>query len=386
MAAFVYDSLKTKYDNFKYPVAVILINDQDLSKNTQDIRFSDLEVEMTCGFEASIASFRIYNCYDMEASLFQFDAIKKYVCLGSSVVIAVGYGFQAREIFRGFISRVNFSYVAGDTPGVEITAMDVKGIMMSNTYSRQLTAKNYSDAVKEILTRTSYSRLEAGKIIEKMDISDTPDKKQTEGQNNQATDKTIEMVCESDYEFVVKAAKKFNYEFFSIGGTVYFRKAKENKEILLEAGPNTGLREYEISYDLTGLVEKVEVRGMDAGQGKSFFTSKKLQNKISNGNKAKSLLAKSQKVYIDPTIRTKKEAEYRAEYLVEDISYRYGTLEAEFIGLPELAPGRFLRMKDLGTAVSNTFYLTTVRHIMDTERGFITKVTGKTAGMEQSTV
>ena len=42
-----------------------------------------------------------------------------------------------------------------------------------------------------------------------------------------ATDKTVEMVAESDYEFVVKAAKKYNYEFFVSGGNVYFRKAKE---------------------------------------------------------------------------------------------------------------------------------------------------------------
>lgn len=383
MASFVYDNLKTKYDNFKYPVAVIEINGQDISKNNADLGFSDLEVEMTCGFEASIASFRIYNCYDYEASKFQFDAVKKYVCLGSSVVIAVGYGTQAREIFRGFISRVNFTFQEGDMPAVEVTAMDVKGIMMSNNYSRQLTSTSFSDAVEEILKRTSYSRLEANQIITKMDISATPDKQQNQDSGSQkATDKTIEMVCESDYEFVVKAAKKFNYEFFSIGGTVYFRKAKENTEVLMEAAPGTGLKGYDISYDLTGLVERVEVRGMDAGQGKSFYTEKKLPNKISKGSKAKPLLAKSKKVYIDPTVTTKKEAEYRASFLSEDISYRYGTLEADFIGLPELAPGRFIKMKDLGDVASNTFYLTTVRHIMDSERGFITKVTGKAAGLE----
>lgn len=268
-------------------------------------------------------------------------------------------------------------------PAVEVTAMDVKGIMMSNNYSRQLTSTSFSDAVEEILKRTSYSRLEANQIITKMDISATPDKQQNQSSGSQkATDKTIEMVCESDYEFVVKAAKKFNYEFFSIGGTVYFRKAKENTEVLMEAAPGTGLKGYDISYDLTGLVEKVEVRGMDAGQGKSFSTEKKLPSKISKGSKAKPLLAKSKKVYIDPTVTTKKEAEYRASFLLEDISFRYGTLEADFIGLPELAPGRFIKMKDLGDVASNTFYLTTVRHIMDSERGFITKVTGKAAVLE----
>ena len=149
----------------------------------------------------------------------------------------------------------------------------------------------------------------------------------------------------------------------------------------MEAAPGDGLRSYEIGYDFTGIVEKVEVRGMDAGKSKLIKASKKMQNKLSQGNKAKPLIKDSQKVYIDPTVTSKEEAGYRADYLAEDISYRLGTLEAEFIGLPELTPGRFLKVNGLGTAVSNTFYLVTVRHIMD-ERGYITKVTGKAAGME----
>lgn len=120
---------------------------------------------------------------------------------------------------------------------------------------------------------------------------------------------------------------------------------------------------------------------MDVGKSKKISASKKLKNKVSQGNKAKPLLSKSQKVYLDPTISSQEEAGYRAEYLMEDISYRLGTLEAEFIGLPELTPGRFMKIKGLGTAASNTFYLATVRHIMDSERGYVTKVVGKTASV-----
>ncbi len=127
----------------------------------------------------------------------------------------------------------------------------------------------------------------------------------------------------------------------------------------------------------------MEVRGMDVGKSRTISASRKMQNKVSQGNKAKPLLSKSRKVYLDPTISSQEEAGYRAEYLMEDISYRLGTLAAEFIGLPELTPGRFMKIKGLGTAASNTFYLVTVRHIMDSERGYVTKVAGKTASMEK---
>ncbi len=384
MASFEYGKLKQKYEEFAHPVAQILVNGKNVVDNKSGFRIADIEVEMTSGFEAAIATFWIYGCYDKTASGFRFDDIKKYIFMGSSVVINLGYGISLREIFRGFISRVNFSFHEEDMPGVEITAMDVKGIMMAGNYSKQLKASNFSDGVKEILQNTAYTKLQSNEIITKLDITDTPDKKLGGGtsQGDKATDKTIEMVCESDYEFVVKAAKKFNYEFFSIGGTVYFRRAKNNKEILIEAGPGDGLHRFDVGYDITGLVEKVEVRGIDVGKSKKISASQKLKNKVSQGNKAKPLISKSQKVYLDPTVSSQEEAGYRAEYLMEDISYRLGTLEAEFIGLPELTPGRFMKLKGLGPAASNTFYLVTVRHIMDSERGYVTKVIGKTASME----
>ncbi|MCD7805957.1 MAG: hypothetical protein LUH19_01295 [Lachnospiraceae bacterium] len=376
MASFTYSELKTKYENFTFPVAVIKINGKNLADNTDGLAGSDIEVEMTSGFEASIAVFWIYNCYDWINSEFMFDKVKEYIYLGSSVVISLGYGSSAREVFRGFISGVRFVFPIDGVPGIEVTAMDVKGIMMNGSYSKQLTATDFSGAVKEILEKTAYSRLKSDDVITGIDITDTPDK------NSKNPEKTIEMVCESDYEFVVKAAKKYNYEFFSLGGTVYFRKAKNNTEVLMELGPGNGLRSFEIGYDFTGLVETVEVRGMDVGKSEAISSREKLSNKISQGSHAKALLGSSQKVYIDPTVSSVSEAGYRAGYLAEDISYRLGTLEAEFIGMPELVPGRFLKIKSLGTAASNTFYLVTVRHIMDSDRGYITQVVGKAASME----
>lgn len=380
MASFVYDDLKTKYGHFTYPVSVVKIGGKDFADNKADLAISDVEVELSSGFEASIATFWIYNCYDQVACQFQFDDIKSYIYMGSSVAIGLGYGSTAREVFRGFISGVRFVYPRTGVPGVEVTAMDVKGIMMSGSYSKQLTATSYSGAVKEILQKTAYTKMKSSDIITSLDIADTPDASSLGSSSKD--ERTIEMVCESDYEFVVKAAKKFNYEFFTVGGVVYFRKAKSNTEVLIELGPGDGLRSFEVGYDITGLVESVEVRGMDAGKSSAITKTQKLQNTISKGSKAKSLLSKTEKVYIDPTIASATEAGYRAAYLAEDISYRLGTLEAETVGIPELTPGRFVKIRNLGTAASNTFYVVNVRHIMDSERGYLTRITGKAASIQ----
>lgn len=383
-----FDRLKKEYDSFAYPVVVLKVNGKDFSGNKDGLILSDIEVELTSGYEASVASYTIYNSFDANESKFRFDAVKPYILLGSAVEMALGYGAIAKRVFCGFIARVNFCYHFGDIPGIRVTAMDVKGIMMANNYSRQLTATSYGEAVKEILQKSAYLNMSNKQIISELKISDTPDKSAGSsalgGGTQGAGSRTIEMVCESDYEFVVKAAKKYNYEFFSECGTVYFRKAKSDTDILIELGPASGLRDFDVEYDLTGLVEKVKTRSMDAGKAKVIEASKKFSNQISMGNRAKPFIRKSELVYIDPTITSEAEAAQRAESLMEEVSYRFGTLECSCIGMPELLPGHFIRLASLGTPPGNRFYLVSVRHVFSEDRGFETKLVGKAASIKDT--
>lgn len=378
MATYKFENLKKEYENFENPVVVLKVNGKDFKNNKKSFVISDIEVELTCGYEASIVTFSIYNVFDQDTSKFRTDDVKEYICLGSAVELALGYATTARMVFCGFISRVNFFYEHGDIPGVRVTAMDVKGIMMANNYSKQLTAKSYGAAVKEIFNKNAYVTMNNKEIIKRLIISDTPDQKTGSG-NSGESERTIEMVCESDYEFVVKAAKKYNYEFFSEQGDVYFRKAKSNNEILMELGPTTGLREFDIEYDITGLVEQIEARSMDNGKGKIIQAKSKFNNKISIGNKAKQYIRKSEKVYIDPTIESLEDANYRVASLMEEMSYRFGTLECSCIGMPEILPGRFIKLDAIGYPPENKFYIMTVKHIINEDRGFETIITGKAA-------
>jgi phage protein D len=381
MATYRYENIKAQYGYFEHPVVVLKINDKDISKNKTGLIVTDVEVELTSGYEASIATFSIYNVFDESNSKFLIEDVKKYICLGSAVEIALGYEATARLVFCGFIAKVNFFYEKGDMPGIRITAMDVKGIMMANNYSKQLTAKTYSAAVKEIFNKNAYVSMNTKKVIKRIDITDTPDVAASMSSQSKESGRTIEMVCESDYEFVVKAAKKYNYEFFTEQGIVYFRKAKSNNEILMELGPATGLRDFDIEYDITGLVEEIEARSMDNGKAKVIQSKKKFNNKISIGNKAKQYIKKSEKVYIDPTIDSKEEADYRVQSLMEEMSYRFGTLECNCIGMPELLPGRFIKLDTIGSPAENKFYIVSVKHRLTQERGFETILTGKAASI-----
>lgn len=376
MADFNFEDLEQQYSNFEFPTVNIKVDDNDISESKDDFLVTDVEVINTCDYEASMASFTIYNSYSRAKRSFKMKETKKYTGVGSCVVISLGYSLSVREVFRGFISSVNY-VLSENRTGIIVTCMDVKGIMMSGNYSSQLIANSYSESVKEILKRTVYEKLQSFNIVTSLDgIEDTPDKDEASNEGK-VNDRYIEFVAESDYEFCVKAAKKYNYEFFTLGGMVYFRPAKKNQNILIDLSADTGLTSLDIEYDITGLVGSVEVRNMDVGSNNMFTENKKLSN---IEGKAKSLVSSIQKVYIDPTIRSKVDAKNRAEYLANEISYRYGTLRAEFVGIPELSPGYFVNMSIFGEDKPVSFYLTEVRHVVDDD-GFATYVVGKAAKM-----
>ncbi len=367
MADFNFTDLCDTYDNFQHPFVNVLVDGQDVTGKSGFL-ITYVEVEQTAGYEASLAIVTLVGSYSSGTRSFDINKSKKYLFTGSTIVIQAGYGQNGRELFRGFIARVHFVIppaIENEVPSIEITAMDAKGLLMANRRSRKLKAKCYSDAVKEILTANAFltQKDEMMKDFTTLNITDTPDKQEADNEQG-TTDRRVEMVEESDYEFIVKAAKKFNFDFFIIGNNLYFREAKKNTEDLIVLGPTAGLLSLDVGYDISGLVRSVEVRNIDMEEGKYLGDKKKSNTKISLGNKAKPLVEKQSLVYLDPTAKNKTDAGYRAQYLMDKIDYRLGSLNAEFVGIPEMIPGRFITLVDFGKPVDNQFYLTRVRHII----------------------
>nr|DAK82840.1 MAG TPA: hypothetical protein [Caudoviricetes sp.] len=378
MATLEFEALKSKYEGFARPTAVIQVNDKPIVSAKSTLRVSDIEVDLTCGYEASIATFRIFNVYNTAKAQFETEAVQKFINLGSKVEIYLGYGNQATLVFVGLIAKVSYQMLEYDVPCIQVTAMDAKSIMMAGNYSRQMTARQFTDAVQEILNRAPYARLKSMGIIQNVQVTQGLHVPAESGAN---AAQTIEMVAESDYEFLVKLAKRNNYEFFCECGTVIFRKAKEVRMPLLTLTPSMGVYQFEVEYDITGLSETIYARSTDPDKAKLIESKGKFSNKISLGNKAKPLLKGSERVYIDPTISSKEEAQDRVDSLMEDMAFRYGSLNMDMVGLPELKPGYFLDMQCMGEGPSNVFYMMEVHHSLRSSGGYSTHITGKTNAM-----
>lgn len=375
MALYKYETLKSEYNQFKRPLSIIKVSGKKIADNKNGFIVGEVLVDVTSGYEASIASFCIYNCFNEQNKCFNTQELKKYICLGQEVTISLGYSTLVKTVFTGFISKVNYNYNKNDMPHIMVTCMDAKGIMMANMNNRQLAAQCYSDAVNELMQKATYVRLQSMDILKSLKISQTPDR--AEGSTATQQKGTIEMVSESDYEFIVRAAKRFNYEFFIDCGDLIFRKAKSIKQTIFELTPKTDIYSIDVQYDCTGVAGTVVVRGTDVDQGKVVEKKLKNNNKFSLGSNAKQLVKNNQKTYIDAGIVSSADADNRAEYLMEEISYRFGLLECECIGIPEIKPGYFIEVNDFGEGISNKFYVVNVIHRLDQYIGFRTKIIAK---------
>lgn len=369
-----YDTLKKTYMEFASPQAAVFFGGEAF-KYTGEFVIDDINVEVTSDFEASIASFRIYNIYDQSASSFRYSEIKQQVCIGNVMDIVLGYLGVGKTVFHGFVAGLDFHFDNIGLPYLEVTGMDIKGVMMASNYAQQISAASYSAAVEQIFARSVYSSLMKDMNLQ---VTATPDAGGTPGSGSTSAS-TIEMVSESDYEFVVKAAKRFNYEFFADKQTIYFRPAKADTAPQAELSAGAGILEFNIGYSVSGLVGEIETRSVDAGTGKLVKASKKLAQDAGIESKARALVNKAQKVYIDASIQSQQDADARASSLYEQMSYRLGSFEATCVGIPDLSPGRFLDVKGMGAPADNSFYITTVMHQFSSDSGYRTRLIGKTA-------
>ena len=373
-----YKGLQEKYLDFGHPRAVVQLGGEKFSSEGDDIIVGEIRVEITSGYEASVATFRLYDVFDPDTGNFRYSKVGSQVVMGNSCTISMGYISAVETVFVGFVSGVAFGYERGDLPYIEVSAMDVKGVMMGGSYARQLTATTYGAAVKEILNRTGSGQIQQMGGITGISVSRTPDEPDipTGAGMPKSSPITVEMVGESDYEFVVRAAKRYNFEFFVDRGQVIFRPMKSNTALLMTLGVREGIQTFRIEYSLTSVVGEIEARAMDPGKGKVISANSKFTNTISTGSKAKQLMGSGAKVYLDASISSSEEAQARVDSLMERMSYRLGSLEADCVGIPDLVPGRFIKLSGLGSPVDNQFYLTSVIHSFSGDHGFSTRIEG----------
>ena len=356
-----YDEINSKYRGFKQPVfSLSLIKKADREKFV----FSDLNIELTCGFSANMATVNVYGVYDNKEKKFITNDFDNVFHIGDKIEIEVGYVNTTECVFSGFIGGITYLFSDNKEPAhITLECFDVKAIMMfSNNYA-QIKQDNYGASVSKIIENSLYKS-----YYKNADVDGSI--QFPEGDNKPM----IEMVNESDYDFIVRIAKKYGYEFFVSQNTVYFRKAKLNTNPILLLSHRDLIIEIEVNYNIMGLVNLVEIRSMNDNTGEVISAIANSNAALGTTSAPSKIIGKSKKTIIDSTILSDTEAKSRAEAELKTIEQRFGTIKMKTVGIPELIPGRFVSIKGMGNAIDKRVYITKVKHQIDNDNGFTTFV------------
>ena len=347
-----YQELSKKYNKFGAPTIEIVVGSQKLVSGAK-LSITELEVELTCGYEASGCSFRIEGCY--EAKKTDFSSETDAIQIGEKVEVKIGY-IRTETVFKDYINQIDYEFGTLDSrAAIRVECMDAKGVLMKTRRLEVFPQKKVDALVNAILGEQPVSSYLSGKEV---DASDE-------------LDPAFRSNMKTDYEIIREQAEKLGYEFFILQGKAYFRKKEKVTSPIMTLSPREGILDARLSLSGQSLVKTIEVRSIDQESGKMVKGEAAISGKFSKGSSGNKLLGKSRQVYYEAGVRDAGEAKSRATARMEEIKNQFGQMECSCVGLPELGPGRFVKIKDLSKTADRSYYIVYVRHCLNTD-GFRT--------------
>jgi len=346
--------LKRKYQGFQAPTIKILIENVEINENLSAV-VQDLTIDLTSEYHASGCVFIIQSAYLEKESKFSPKLADKLIQLGCKVSVAIGY-VKTETVFQGYITQISYIFDnETESPSIKVECIDAKGLLMKNQRLQIFKEEKVSGAIEGILSQQPYSSYISGKTIE----------------NSLFNEDIIRSNMETDYEFIVRQAKRTGYEFFILQNSVYFRKTPTSETPVLKISHNEELISAEINFDANSLVNKIEVRSIDTKNNEVISAIAKSTAKFSKGQTVSRLCSGTSKIFFEPDLKSKDEAQKRAKIILEQHENMFGKIECKCIGIPEIVPGRFIKIDGLMPQGNLTYYITNVKHELNSD-GFQT--------------
>lgn len=348
------NDLAKTYQDFITPLVQIKVNGTEIDNET--LLINKVICELTSGYEASYCSIEIEptgNKYKDNKGLSINNKIDVFK-LGLKLEVLTGYAEtrNLKPIFVGYITQIELTYDGRDKLIYQIEAMDFKVFMMNSKRSESKSdVKKYSDAVNAVLDK--YSSLNDGVSIEA---------------TSEELIVPIEQFNESDYEFVLRIAKKLNYLFFVVNGKVIFKSQSSLKENCLSISPGPYLMNFKRVISLNEQIKKVKVVNNDESDPtKTIEGSADNITTVGKGSKSASDISNvignnMEKIIVDHEATSVALANARAKAELESLSMKFASGEFELIGVPDVVPGKFVTVDLLEDTLNNDYFITQVIH------------------------
>ena len=347
------NSFGEKYNGFKAPVAVVKVNGEKIDREVFAIK--NIRVNITSEYKASDCELviQINNCtYDddklgLGGDISTFD-------LGSTIEISLGYNDEdgASEVFYGIITERHVTYSGIHTVILDIRGMDVKVAMMGNLNSEvTVDAKKYSAAA--ILLIEKYSAFY---------------KKLSSESSDDIENLRFIQYKESDYDCVVRVAKKLGYLFYVVNGEVIFKKISSLSEEGIEISPCPYLYSFYTSQSIYDLVKTVKIiNSKKDGEETPIESSVESGESVGDGSplvdKLPDGLKSSMKVTLCAhEVLSESEAEQAAKAIHTFSTMKSTKTEVEVSGIPDIKPGTYAKFTKINDNFNKKYFITNVKH------------------------
>lgn len=348
-----YQALKTKYQDFRAPTARIRVDGVDIAEKLK-AGISGLTVDLSCGYAASGASFDVVGQYDYEQTDFSKQGAAKVLQLGAKVEVELGY-IRTETVFSGLVAEVRYEFEEDDAPCIHVECMDAKCLLMKMQRLEIRSEKKIAPVVNALLGQQPVSSYLTGRTVQLTEAEKEP----------------LQFHMDSDYDFLVRQAQYTGCEFFVFAGKAYFRQPPKSAAPVMTLEPKMGIRRATFALRGAPLVKKVTVTGVDPTSDKPVSGSAAASGSFGQGAGPSRMLSGTERTYFDPRTVSAKDAAARAKVLMDGIQQQFGALNCQCEGLPEIVPGRWIKIAGLMSDADRNFYITDVRHVYS-ENGFST--------------
>ena len=351
-------ALKTKYNDFHGPAFTINIGGQKL--DSSEINILDLDVELCADGSAGGCHFSISSEYSREKSEW-LNKLADTIKVGAKLEIQGGY-VKKENIFFGYVDEFTLDYSGRRPPSITVSGMDGFGYLMNCQEPIYGGQKKPQDLIKEILNKA---------------VAAQTAKSVTVGSFNTSSDQpAVPLIKEQidDFKYLKLLAERYCKSLLCINGELIFDDVISDCTPIIELSAMYDVVRLNKRMSLRNQVGKVTVWGRDVNQklieGSADTVSIKGEGKAAVET-AKGFKTASRREYCE-YVRTQAGCVALAQARLDSLSLDYITGQGTCLGLPELIPGRYIKIINVDNSTEGSYFVTKVNHRFDNKGGYMT--------------
>ena len=356
--SYEYTDLQKKYGGFIAPHFTVYLDGKKLPCDEHNI--SELEVEINGDGTAGGCSFSVQDVYIYGTNTWD-NAIVQQLVPGAEIKIVGGYGKDEKksqkELFYGYVDDFTVEFSAETPPTLKVNGIDGLGYLMNCRQPIYGGKETPTNIIETILKKAVSAGFAKSVSVGRLDPFQVP------------------LVKEQvdDWRFLKLMARRCGATLMVVDGEMIFNTEEVSKEILtLTLGES--LVRFSRRLDLSHQVGEVEIYGRDVNQKPIHAKVNTVTVGDSSYDSAAEMVPAFKKASLreySEFARTEEECRKLAQNRLNGIAMGFVSGDGQCVGIPELIPGRYLKIDGSDKSINGLYYLTKVRHVFS-EAGYHT--------------